>query len=62
MPRQCKICGKGPLFGQNVSHANNKTKKVSKPNLQRVMVVDNGTRRKKLVCSRCIRSGAISKG
>ncbi|MEA3348903.1 MAG: 50S ribosomal protein L28 [Pseudomonadota bacterium] len=61
MARVCDICGKKPLVGNNVSHANNKTKKVSRPNLQEVKTVVNGQRRKVKVCTRCIRSGAITK-
>ncbi|MBX7116801.1 MAG: 50S ribosomal protein L28 [Myxococcaceae bacterium] len=34
MSRVCEITGKRPLVGNNVSHANNKTKTRSKPNLQ----------------------------
>ena len=34
MARRCDICGKGPLVGNNVSHANNKTKRRYLPNLQ----------------------------
>ena len=33
---KCELCGKGPNFGHNVSHANNRTKKMWKPNVQRV--------------------------
>ena len=36
MSRVCAICGKGPSFGNNVSHANNKTKKIYRPNLQMI--------------------------
>ncbi len=61
MARVCDICGKKPLVGNNVSHAHNKTKKVSRPNLQEVSTVINGQRRKVKVCTRCIRSGAITK-
>ncbi|MCD6292455.1 MAG: 50S ribosomal protein L28 [Deltaproteobacteria bacterium] len=61
MARVCDICGKKPLVGNNVSHANNKTKKISRPNLQEVHTVINGQRRKVKVCTRCIRSGAITK-
>jgi len=32
---KCSICGKGPSFGHNVSHANNKTKRRFLPNLKR---------------------------
>jgi large subunit ribosomal protein L28 len=34
MSRVCQVTGKRPLVGNNVSHANNKTKTRSKPNLQ----------------------------
>ncbi|RLB70731.1 MAG: 50S ribosomal protein L28 [Deltaproteobacteria bacterium] len=61
MARVCDICGKKPLVGNNVSHANNKTKKISRPNLQEVNAVVNGQRCKVKVCTRCIRSGAVTK-
>lgn len=35
MARVCQITGKGPIVGNNVSHANNKTKRRFLPNLQR---------------------------
>lgn len=34
MSRKCKLTGKGPLVGNLVSHAHNKTKRVQLPNLQ----------------------------
>ncbi|MDX1900708.1 MAG: 50S ribosomal protein L28 [Gammaproteobacteria bacterium] len=34
MSRVCQVTGKKPMKGQNVSHANNKTKRVFRPNLQ----------------------------
>lgn len=34
MSRRCELTGKGPLVGNNVSHANNKTKRIYRPNLQ----------------------------
>ena len=36
MARRCELTGKGVLVGNNVSHANNKTKRVYRPNLHRV--------------------------
>ncbi|GAB4268857.1 MAG: 50S ribosomal protein L28 [Deferrisomatales bacterium] len=61
MARKCEICGKGPAVGNNVSHANNKTKRVLYPNLQTVRAkVAGGTRRVK-VCTRCLRSGKVEK-
>ena len=36
MARRCELTGKGTLVGNNVSHANNKTKRIYRPNLQHV--------------------------
>ncbi len=35
MSRKCMITGKGPLVGNNVSHAHNRTKRRQLPNLQK---------------------------
>ncbi len=61
MARACSICGKTQQTGNNVSHANNKTNRVFKPNLQTVKVMDGGSTKKALVCTRCIRSGKVKK-
>lgn len=63
MSRVCEICGKGPVVGHNVSHANNKTKKVWYPNLQKMKVVDRetGSKKRMKVCARCLRSGSVRK-
>jgi len=34
MARKCTLSGKGPLVGNRVSHANNKSKRKQLPNLQ----------------------------
>lgn len=36
MSRRCELTGKGPMSGNNVSHANNKTKRRFLPNLNEV--------------------------
>ena len=36
MSRRCELTGKGPMTGNNVSHANNKTKRRFLPNLNEV--------------------------
>lgn len=36
MSRRCELTGKGPMVGNNVSHANNKTKRRYLPNLHEV--------------------------
>lgn len=62
MSRRCEICGKSPLVGNHVSHANNKNKRRFLPNLQKVRTqLPNGEVRKIRVCTRCIRSGAVVK-
>lgn len=57
----CVVCGKKRMSGNNVSHANNKTKRVFRPNLQTVRALLNGTARRIRVCTRCLRSGLIQK-
>lgn len=50
------------MVGFNISHANNKTKRRFKPNLQRVRAqLPSGSVRKINVCTRCLRSGAVVK-
>ena len=61
MARRCEICGKGPSVGNNVSHANNRTKRRWLPNLQRVKAQVSGTVKRIRVCTRCIRSGWVKK-
>ena len=39
MSRVCQVTGKAPMVGNNVSHANNKTKRVFLPNLQNVTLM-----------------------
>jgi large subunit ribosomal protein L28 len=45
MSRICELTGKGRLTGNNVSHANNKTKRVYLPNLQNVTLLSDGLER-----------------
>ncbi|HLZ46040.1 MAG TPA: 50S ribosomal protein L28 [Gemmatimonadales bacterium] len=61
MARVCEVCGKGPVAGHNVSHANNKTPRRWYPNLQRVRVVVNGAVRRIRVCTQCIKSNRVAK-
>ena len=62
MARECYVCGKGPTYGNNVSHANNKTRRRWLPNLKRVRIeTDEGETRRVRVCTRCISAGKIRK-
>jgi large subunit ribosomal protein L28 len=47
--------------GNKVSHSNIKTKRVQRPNLQRVKALVDGAPRRVRVCTRCLRSGAVTK-
>jgi large subunit ribosomal protein L28 len=53
----CAFCGKKRTIGHNVSHANNKTKRVIMPNIQRMRIMNNSGVRRLSVCTRCLRSG-----
>lgn len=62
MARECYVCGKKPRFGNNVSHANNKTRRRWLPNLQRVRIqTDGGDAERVRVCTRCISAGKVRK-
>ena len=58
---KCFVCGKQRMAGQNVSHANNTTKRVFNPNLQTVRALVEGRPRMVKVCTRCIRGGKVTK-
>jgi large subunit ribosomal protein L28 len=55
---KCDNCGKAPVFGNNVSHAKNRTPRLFRPNLQKVSILDakSGRRVQKMLCAKCIKS------
>ena len=59
--RICAVCGKGRRTGNKVSHANNKTPKTWEVNLKRLHAIVDGRQTHIMVCTRCIRSGKITK-
>jgi large subunit ribosomal protein L28 len=61
MANKCDICGKATVTGNNVSHSNKKTRRTMKPNLQTVNVIQDGTRKKIKICTRCLRSNKVKK-
>jgi large subunit ribosomal protein L28 len=61
MSKQCEICGKKPMVGNNVSHAHNVNKRRFNPNLQRVRAVYNGQVKRIMACTNCIKSGLVIK-
>jgi large subunit ribosomal protein L28 len=59
---RCYACGRGVAFGNNVSHANNKTRRTWKPNLQVARVVDESGKIVKVkVCTRCLSAGKVKR-
>ena len=58
MSRRCQITGKGVLTGNNVSHANNKTRRRFLPNLQTTSLLSDalGLSVSMRLCTRAIRT------
>jgi len=61
MARVCQVTGKAPMVGNNVSHANNKTKRRFMPNLQRVKALINGEVRYIRVTANALKKGMVVK-
>jgi len=61
MAKRCDVCGKGPQFGNRVSHANNRTRRRFDPNLQPVRAVVSGHVERIRVCTRCLKAGKVVK-
>ena len=55
MARICEICGKGVSVGNNVSHANNRTKRIFKPNLKTFKFLIDGRKMKVKLCMTCLK-------
>lgn len=57
MARRCMISGKGPMSGNNVSHAKNRTKRKFLPNLRTVRVqLEDGTSTKIKISAKELRT------
>lgn len=55
MAMKCMSCGKGVMYGHNVSHSKRRTRKIFKPNLHSARVeTTTGFVRLKL-CTKCLR-------
>lgn len=74
MGMQCAVCGKKPVGGNQKTYRGKAkylggvgkkitgiSKRVFKPNLQRIRVVENGETVRKRVCTRCIRSNRVQR-
>ena len=58
---KCEVCGKCVQFGIRVSHSHRRSNRTWKPNIKRVKIVENGTPKHAYVCSRCLRSGKVTR-
>ena len=61
MAHICEVCGKGIMSGNNVSHSNRHTTAAWKPNVQTVRAVVDGEVKRVNVCTRCLRSGKVTR-
>ena len=61
MAQVCEICGKGPQFGNNISHAHNITRRRWSVNLREVKAKVGGGARRMRVGTSCIKSGKVVK-
>jgi large subunit ribosomal protein L28 len=62
MSKVCDLCGKGPQYGNNVSHAHNITRRRWNVNLQSVKALINGATKRVRACTSCIKTGKVTKG
>ena len=58
---KCDICGKGVTFGIKVSHSHRRSNKAWKPNVKKVKAIVNGNTKSINVCTRCLRSGKVTR-
>ena len=58
---KCDFCGKGVTFGISVSHSHRRTNSTRKHNVMRVKALVNGTPCHVHACSRCLRSGKVTR-
>ena len=61
MAKVCQVTGRKRMVGNNVSHSNRHTRRKWNANIQTVRIDDNGTVRKANVCTRCLRSGKVTR-
>jgi len=51
----CENCGKGVMYGHNMSHAKNRTNRIFEPNLHSARVSIKGVLKRARVCTKCLR-------
>ena len=58
---KCDYCGKELVFGNNVSHSHRRSNRTYKPNVKRVKAIVDGSPRRVHACTRCLRSGKVTR-
>jgi len=58
---KCEVCGKGVVFGITVSHSHRRSNRTWKPNVRKVRAIVNGGVKSVNVCTRCLRSGKVTR-
>ena len=58
---RCEICDKHVVHGFRVSHSNRHTKRVWRPNIQRVRARVNGRTVRMYVCTSCLKAGKVER-
>jgi large subunit ribosomal protein L28 len=62
MSRKCEICGKHTMFGNNVSHAKNRTRRTWVPNLLTMRTKkENGSVVRIKLCTKCLKANKAVK-
>lgn len=61
MSRKCEYCDKGVVAGVSYSHSHRQSKRTWAPNLMKVRAIVNGTPKRVVVCTRCLRSGKVER-
>ncbi len=57
----CDVCGKGPGFGNSISHSHRRTPRRWNPNIQPVRAVVAGARKRLNVCTSCLKAGKVQR-
>ena len=58
---KCDICDKDVTFSMQVSHSHRRTARTFKPNVQSVKANVDGTVKKVNVCTKCLKSGKVTR-
>jgi large subunit ribosomal protein L28 len=57
----CEICGKGPGFGNSISHSHRRTRRRWNPNIQTVRAMVGRTPKRLRVCTSCLKAGKVTR-